>query len=171
MSELISVRQIEATNAAAPNDLQDADPAVVAEGRRVHLNFALSLENGEDLENNLEKAPVSCVIGDGSLLPSFEATLMGLRAGETVDVQLSPEQAFGVYNEDNVQKFPLYRFPPDLVLSKGLMVDFADQRADYSQAGVIKDFDARYATVDFNHPLAGRAVRFRATVHAVLTAD
>lgn len=167
MSDRIEVRQLDTAEPVAVAEVATAEPGRVAQGRRVQLNFALSLENGEDIENNLSRAPVSCVIGDGNLLPTFEAALMGLRAGDSIDVNLPPEQAFGVHNEDNVQKFPLYRFPPDLVLSKGLMVDFADQRADYSQAGVIKDFDKRYVTVDFNHPLAGRGLRFRAVIHAV----
>lgn len=173
MSELIKVKQLdpqaELVARAAPPP--EAEPGVVAPGRRVQLNFALSLENGEDIENNLERAPLSCVIGDGNLLPNFEEVLMGLRAGESVDVLLPPERAFGPVNEDNVQKFPLYSFPPDLVLSKGLVVDFADQRAGYSQAGVVVDFDKRYVTVDFNHPLAGRTLRFRAVIHAVEAAE
>jgi FKBP-type peptidyl-prolyl cis-trans isomerase SlpA len=168
MSERIQVRQLDASAAPATSAFtDDFAPGTVAPGRRVSLNFALSLENGEDVENNLDGAPLNCVIGDGSLLPGFEAALTGLRAGETLDVVLPPEQGFGGVNDDNIQKFPLYRFPPDLVLSKGLMVDFADGRVGYSQAGVVVEFDKHHVTVDFNHPLAGRDLRFRAVIHAV----
>ncbi|MDR2213434.1 MAG: peptidylprolyl isomerase [Pseudomonadales bacterium] len=158
MSERIRVQQL---------DTPAALEGKVAPGRRVSLNFALSLESGEDIENNLAAAPVVCVIGDGSLLPGFEAALAGLCAGDAVDVVLPPEQAFGASNDDNVQKIPRYRFPPDLALSEGLLVDFADRQASYSQAGLIRAIDARYVTVDFNHPLAGRSLRFRARIHAV----
>lgn len=169
MSQRIDLKQLDTAVAQtnASEAIIEAPAGTVAAGRRVSLNFALSLKNGADLENNLGGAPLGCVIGDGNLLPGFEAALTGLRAGDTLDVVLPPEQAFGLVNEDNVQKFPLYRFPPDLVLSQGLMVDFADGRADYSQAGVVLDFDKHYVTVDFNHPLAGRALRFRAVIHAV----
>jgi FKBP-type peptidyl-prolyl cis-trans isomerase SlpA len=169
VSQRIDIKQLDipAQPQSAPEAIVDAAPGTIAAGRRVSLNFAVSLESGADIANNLDAAPLSCVIGDGNLLPSFEAALAGLRAGDTLDVLLPPEQAFGAVNEDNVQKFPLYRFPPDLVLSKGLMVDFADGRADYSQAGVVLDFDKHYVTVDFNHPLAGRTLRFRAVIHAV----
>ncbi|MDR0779200.1 MAG: FKBP-type peptidyl-prolyl cis-trans isomerase [Pseudomonadales bacterium] len=164
MSDRITLRQLDI---AAPQAVAHDSPGVVAVGRRASLNFALSLATGEDVENNLGAAPLSCVIGDGSLLPSVEAVLMGLGAGATVDVMLPPEHAFGHRNDDNVQKIPLYRFPPDLALSQGLMVDFTDQRVGYSQAGVVRDFDKHYVTVDFNHPLAGRSLRFRAVIHAV----
>ena len=106
------------------------------------------------------------MIGDGSLLPGFEEAMRGMRAGESLDVVLAPEQAFGQLNEDNVQRFPLYRFPPDMELAKGLMLSF-DGKGDYSQTGVVQDFDKHYVTIDFNHPLAGRRLRFRVRLHAV----
>jgi len=79
---------------------------------------------------------------------------------------LEPEAAFGTINEDNIQKFPCYQFPPDLQISKGLVVDFAD-RSGYSQAGVVQEFDSRYVTINFNHPLAGRSIRFRVKLYEV----
>lgn len=144
----------------------EPDTSRVGPGRQVSLNFALSLESGEDIENNLQDAPLNCVIGDGSLLPGFEDAMHGMRAGDSLDVVLAPEQAFGQPNEDNVQRFPLYRFPPDMELAKGLMLSF-DGKGDYSQTGVVQDFDKHYVTIDFNHPLAGRRLRFRVRLHAV----
>ena len=40
--------------------------------------------------------------------------------------------------------------------------------ADGPEAGVVRLLDDHAATVDFNHPLAGRAVRFEVEVLAVL---
>ena len=141
-----------------------AAPGAIGPGVRVTLHFSLALANGETIDSNFDKAPVNFTIGDGSLLPGFEATLFGLVAGDRREVTLEPAQAFGAVNEDNVQRFPLYQFPPDLALSPGLMVEFGDA-AGNQQAGVVRSIDKQYVDVDFNHPLAGRAIRF--SVHVI----
>jgi FKBP-type peptidyl-prolyl cis-trans isomerase SlpA len=79
---------------------------------------------------------------------------------------ITPDVAFGAVNEDNIQRFPRYQFPPDLVLATGLVINFADS-ADTSQAGVVKQFDSTWVEVDFNHPLAGRSIRFKFHIHDV----
>ncbi len=150
-------------------------PGAIGPGTRVTLNFSLRLvaadsaAEGDIIDSNFDKTPVTFVVGDGSLLPGFEQALFGLGAGAMRDVTLEPEQAFGPVNEDNVQRFPLYQFPPDLALSPGLMVDFADA-AGNNQAGVVRSIDKQWVEVDFNHPLAGRAIRFTAHVHEVTQA-
>lgn len=157
---LIDLVQLD-TAAEAP---RPAD--VVAPGRPVRLQFELALESGAVVDSCYDREPARCVIGDGSLLPGFEQALYGLRAGESCDTLLPPEQAFGMPNPDNVQRFPRFRFPPDLQLSEGLIVDFADL-GGYSQAGVVLSCDSQWVRVDFNHPLAGKVIRFRASILAV----
>lgn len=145
-------------------------PGAISPGAWVRLNFALTLaegaSSGEVIDDNFDKAPVSFVVGDGSLLPGFEQVLFGLVAGDSRDLLLSPAQAFGVVNEENVQRFPLYQFAPDLALVPGLMIEFADA-AGNRQAGTVRHFDKQWVEVDFNHPLAGRTLRFRVQVHEV----
>jgi FKBP-type peptidyl-prolyl cis-trans isomerase SlpA len=96
--------------------------------------------------------------------------LFGLGAGERRDVVLPPAKAFGDVNEDNVQRFPVYQFPPDVALAPGLMLEFGDA-AGNNQAGVVRGLDKQWVDVDFNHPLAGRAIRFTVHVHAVAQVD
>lgn len=142
----------------------------IAPGRQVTLHFELRLESGELIDSNFARAPVTFTPGDGNLLPGFETVLFGLQAGDRREFVLAAEQAFGAVNEDNIQRFPRYRFPPDLDLAKGLMVDFNDA-AGNNQAGMILHCDAKLVEVDFNHPLAGRAIRFAVHVHAVATPE
>lgn len=145
----------------------EALPAgVVGPGRRVCLQFALALVDGTVIDSNFAAAPVSFTLGDGNLLPGFEQVLLGMRSGDQGNFLLPPEQAFGLVNEDNVQRFPAYQFAPDLPLTKGLVVDFADA-AGTRQAGVIRDIAGNMVEVDFNHPLAGRSIRFSVHIHDV----
>jgi FKBP-type peptidyl-prolyl cis-trans isomerase SlpA len=138
----------------------------VSPGKQVSLYFSLELDSGELLDSCFGRVPATCSIGDGSLLPDFEKTLYGMHAGETRETLLPPERAFGLPNEANVQRFPRFRFPPDLQLAEGLVVDFADSSGN-SQAGVVRSFDSQWVRIDFNHPLAGKTIRFRAEIVAV----
>jgi FKBP-type peptidyl-prolyl cis-trans isomerase SlpA len=69
-------------------------------------------------------------------------------------------------NEDNVQRFPQYQFAPDLALGAGVMIEFADATGN-KQAGVVRSIDKQWVEVDFNHPLAGRSIRFIVHVYDV----
>lgn len=145
----------------------------IGPGARVTLHFSLALADAsagsEPIDSNFGGDPVTFTVGDGSLLPGFEQALFGLVAGDRREFELPPEQAFGPVNEDNVQRFPVYQFPPDVALSPGLMLEFGDA-AGNNQAGVVRSIDKQWVDVDFNHPLAGRTLRFDVHIHAVTEA-
>jgi len=160
----IALRDVEL--APIPAAGEEHPKGIIGPGKRVTLHFALYLENGELVDSNFDKPPVNFMMGDGSLLPGFEQCLLGLGTDVLQEFMLAPEQAFGTVNEDNVQHFPRYRFPPDLALEQGLVIDFTDAGGN-TQAGVVRSHDKNMVEVDFNHPLAGRAIRFRVHVHQV----
>jgi FKBP-type peptidyl-prolyl cis-trans isomerase SlpA len=149
---------------AAQDDGYDADQ--VSHGKEVTLHFQLSLTDGSVVDSNFETAPATFTVGDGNLPPGFEQVIYGLRAGEESLVIIAIDDAFGPHNPDNVQVFPRYRFPADLAMEEGLVINFADQVGN-DQPGVITAFDAGRVTVDFNHPLAGREIVFHVKVITV----
>ncbi|MGM3389128.1 FKBP-type peptidyl-prolyl cis-trans isomerase [Stutzerimonas stutzeri] len=125
---------------------------------QVTLHFALSLENGEQVDSTFDKQPATFKVGDGNLLPGFEQQLFGLKAGDKRTFQINPKQGFGQHNEQNVQIMPRNQFE-GMELSEGLLVIFNDA-AKTELPGIVKRFDDRQVTVDFNHPLAGKTLTF-----------
>ena len=160
----IAVRDLDRATAA------QFAPGVIGPGAQVTLHFALAIaggaRDGEVIDSNFDRAPVTFTVGDGSLLPGFEQALFGLAAGERREIVLEADAAFGPVNDDNLQRFAPYQFPPDLPLATGLMVEFGDA-AGNTQAGVVRNVGKQWVEVDFNHPLAGRAIRFSVHVHDV----
>ncbi|MEP4145667.1 MAG: peptidylprolyl isomerase [Halioglobus sp.] len=142
----------------------------VSEGTRVFLNFSVSLEDGSEVDSNFGGDPVDFVIGDGSLLPGFERRIFGMSAGERQMFEVPPEDAFGQPNENNVQRLPLGQFDDDIDLEIGLVFSFADA-AGGELPGMIIAFDEEEVTIDFNHPLSGRAILFDVQVHRVEPAE
>lgn len=151
----------------SPNPAQGIVP-----GSRVTLHFALALADGTPIDSNFDKAPASFVMGDGSLLPGFEQALLGAVSGQRIEVLLPPEQGFGVGTPDNVQVLPRRRFAALLANStdpvvEGTVLSFTDS-GGFEIPGVVKSIDEDTLVVDFNHPLAGREIRFNAHILAVL---
>lgn len=137
--------------------------------KRVTLHFTVSLMDGSVVDSTKERDPATFTMGDGSLLPGFEEALQGLSIGDKRSVFLQPEQAFGPYNEKNLQHMPRERFE-GMELAPGLMLSFADPGGG-ELPGVVKSFTDTTVTMDFNHPLAGRDITFDVEIINVVEAS
>ena len=142
----------------------------ISEGTRVFLNFALSLEDGSEIDSNFSDDPVNFVVGDGSLLPGFERLLFGMSPGDRQIFTVDPENAFGMPNNDNVQEIPRAHFEEEGELEIGMLFYFADA-AGGEVPGMVVEYDDDSVTVDFNHPLAGRKILFDVLIHRVEAAE
>ncbi|MDD1017005.1 FKBP-type peptidyl-prolyl cis-trans isomerase [Pseudomonas rubra] len=137
----------------------------IGQNTEVTLHFALHLENGDTVDSTFDKTPAVFKVGDGNLLPGFEAAIFGFKAGDKRTVTVVPENAFGQPNPQNVQIIPRSQFN-DMELSEGLLVIFNDA-ANAELPGVVKAFDDAQVTIDFNHPLAGKTLNFEVEILAV----
>ncbi|MFN3237000.1 MAG: peptidylprolyl isomerase [Pseudomonadales bacterium] len=137
----------------------------IGPGTKVELTFSLSLESGEQIDSTGDKT-AEFTVGDGKLLPGFENALFGLRAGDERSLRIEPESAFGLPNEENVQRIKRDSFQTNMALTEGLMMSFADAQ-NSELAGVIVAIDDKYVEVDFNHPLAGKLIVFDVAIKNV----
>ena len=137
----------------------------IGQNTEVTLHFALRLENGDTVDSTFDKSPATFQVGDGSLLPGFEAALFGFKAGDVRTLEILPENAFGQPNPQNVQVMPRSNFE-GMELSEGLLIIFNDA-ANTELPGVVKAFDDDQVTIDFNHPLAGKTLTFEVEILGV----
>ncbi len=70
-----------------------------------------------------------------------------------------PGQAFGERDESAIQSIPKSRFPGDMDLEPGQIIGFSGENGG-EIAGAVLAVEDQDVTVDFNHPLAGREIRF-----------
>lgn len=134
----------------------------IGQNTQVTLHFALHLEDGNTVDSTFDKAPATFKVGDGSLLPGFENALFGLKAGDKRELSVPPENAFGQPNPQNLQVMPRNQFQ-NMELAEGLLVIFNDA-ANTELPGIVKAFDEQQVTVDFNHPLSGKTLRFEVQI-------
>jgi len=144
------------------NDLIGSDLPRIAAGMEVTLHFAILLASGEEVDSTRRGKPATFAMGDGSLLPGFEAALLGMRQGDDEQLQIPAAQAFGERIDGNIQRLPRTRFPDDEDLEVGLIVSFA--APDGELPGVVTRLWDESVEVDFNHPLAGRDLVFDVSI-------
>jgi len=142
----------------------------ITENTKVSLNFSITLDTGEVVDSNFDREPASFVMGDGSLLPGFEACLVGMKGGEEGVFTINPEQDFGEPQEANYHAIPRHTFSNDSELEVGMVFSFADA-AGGELPGVVDSFDEDTVRVNFNHPLAGRTLRFEVKIDRVEPAE
>ena len=100
--------------------------------------------------------------GYGELFAALERVLEGKAAGESVRIQLEPEDAFGEYDADLLRVEPAERYGEGLVV--GMEVE------EHSRFYRVTDVADGKAVLDGNHPLAGIALRFFCEILSVRTA-
>jgi FKBP-type peptidyl-prolyl cis-trans isomerase SlpA len=138
----------------------------VRSGARVRLHFSVLLTDGTEIDTTRHGRPAECVIGDGSLLPGFEAAIDGMAAGDAGQLPIAAREAFGEHRTDNVRRLPREQFVGlDSPLEPGLIVSFAGPGGELP--GVVRTVYPQRVEVDFNHPLAGRDIVFDVAILAV----
>jgi len=101
--------------------------------------------------------------GYGELLEALERALEGKGAGESLRVQLEPDQAFGEYDADLVRVEAAERYGAGLTVGMEVEED--------SRLYTVTDIAAGKVVLDGNHPLAGMALRFFCHVVSVRSAS
>ncbi|EAR57113.1 putative peptidyl-prolyl cis-trans isomerase, FKBP-type [Photobacterium sp. SKA34] len=141
--------------------------SVIKDNSEVLMHFSIKLDDGSVAESTYAAGkPAMFRMGDGSLTDNFEKCLLGLTIGEKGTFELSPEDAFGLPNPDNIHHLDLAKFGADAPAEVGNIIAFAGPDG-HDIPGLITAVVGDSVTVDFNHPLAGQAVTFEVEVVSI----
>ena len=91
----------------------------VAPGLVVTLEYTVRLASGALLDSTGGCGPISILHGSGQLFSPLEERIAGMRAGETRELRIPAEDAYGPWHESLVREIPRDRLPPDLELTVG----------------------------------------------------
>jgi FKBP-type peptidyl-prolyl cis-trans isomerase SlyD len=133
------------------------------------LSWTLTDTLGEELDVLTEA--VEFLIGGDDLFEVIETALQGCSAGNTVNLQIEPEQGFGEYNEQLVFLEARALFPAEL--EEGMTFDGSALPAGCSTEApqdalyTVTEIYPEHVVLDGNHPLAGIALRLTLLVRAV----
>lgn len=150
----------------------------ISDHKYVTVTYDLKVGEGEELElmeRATDEQPLEFIFGTNSMLEEFEKQLDGLSEGDTFSFQITPDQAYGDYDEERVLELPKSIFEVDgkvdeEVLFEGNTVPMMDSSGNRLTGSVVSVGD-EMVTMDFNHPLAGEIMHFEGTVKGVRDAS
>lgn len=122
--------------------------------------------DGELLETVSTDDAIEYLHGWDNIVPGLERALAGKQAGDSFDVTVEPEDAYGDYDEDLIEEIPAEDFEfdeADVELAPGLEVEMMDEDGDILE-GTVVGVEGDYVLVDLNPPLAGKTIRYAGKV-------
>ncbi|MEI6858883.1 MAG: peptidylprolyl isomerase [Shewanella sp.] len=124
----------------------------------VQFKYILRDEKGEVLETNKDLDPIAYLHGHNNMMPGVEDSIEGKEVGASFSVKLAAETTYGVRNEDAVQRVSVKHLQGAKKWKAGMRA-LIDTDQGQRQVTIIK-MGKFMATVDVNHPLAGRELTF-----------
>jgi FKBP-type peptidyl-prolyl cis-trans isomerase SlyD len=141
--------------------------AIAENGNVVLIHFKLTdAKNGEVLEDSTDRDPMPYLHGANNIMPGLEKALSGKAAGDSFDVTLDPEQAYGEHSGEEPTPYPRSMFPPDAQIFEGMSFLVTDQEGNEGPVFVTK-VEGDVISLDQNHPLAGRSLNFSGKIDSI----
>ena len=147
------------------------------DGAIIHVDYDLfSGETGDLIETTREEiakehemhqegrnySPMVCVVGTGSLIPGFETAIQEAKVGKEVEVEIEPENAYGEKDATLVETISIDKLrravqdPNSLYLGAPVNINGRQGYLSYLAAG--------RARIDYNHPMAGKTLKYVFTI-------
>jgi len=134
----------------------------VAKDTVIRFHYSLRDASGAPIESSEGRDPLAALIGHGGIVPGLEEAMMGRAAGESFDVTLEPEQAYGPRQEGLVQRVPKKYFRNGARLQPGDTTSV--QTKNGPRVVTVLKVGMSVVDVDLNHPMAGRTLQFHIDV-------
>ncbi len=130
----------------------------VSTGKQVSIEYTLTLEDETVVDSNVGAEPLTFIQGSHNIIPGLESALDGMKVGESKQVTVAPEDAYGFVNEDSVSEIEKTYIPEDsLKVGAVLQGQSPDGRVIIARVVEIME---ETVMLDYNHPLAGKTLNF-----------
>jgi len=131
---------------------------MVENGKKVTIEYTLTLEDGTVAGTNVGEDPLVYEHGVGQILPALERELEGLEVEAQKQVHLSPEEGYGPVDPEAFRTVEPGMIPEE-ARQVGAFLTAHDDAGNQQDVRVHEIQDDRIV-LDFNHPLAGEALSF-----------
>ena len=121
----------------------------------VSIHYVLRDTEGEIIDQSQEGQPLAYLHGHGNIVPGLEKAIEGHGEGDEVKATVEPEEGYGPYREELVQKVNREAFQGVDELAPGMSF-----RAESDAGPMI----VTIKSVDGNHVLAGQTLNFTVNI-------
>ncbi len=136
----------------------------IQKDQMVTMNYELKI-NDEVLDTNLDADPIQFKFGNDELIPGLEKQISDMSEGETKELKVLADDAYGQYNNELAETLPISEFE-GIDLQIGMVLE-ADGENGEKYRATVTEVTKEEVTVDYNHPLAGADLDFTVTIKAI----
>ena len=142
----------------------------IAQHKVVTIHYRVSDSDSDELIDSSENSePMTYLHGARNIIPGLEQALEGKSQGDELEVTIPPAEAYGERSEDRVQQVPREAFQDMDKVEPGMAVTAQTGQGQIDL--LVTAVDDEMVTVDANHPLAGKSLKFSVTVEEVRDAS
>ena len=131
------------------------------EGKKVKVHYVGTLDDGTKFDSSRDRnEPLGFTCMAGQRIAGFDKAVRDMEVGQTANVHLEPEEAYGERREDLIQEFPMSQVPEQMRgIKVGEKVMLQSPQGLPVPATVCK-VTPEAISLDLNHEMAGKALNF-----------
>ena len=129
-------------------------------GKRCITHYRGTLNDGTVFDSSYERGePLDFICGVGMMIPGYDQAVANMEVGQSIDIHLTPDQAYGYPNPNAIFTVEIRQLPGSEALSVG--EDVVLRTADGQPMPVkVTARDDSTITFDANHEMAGKDLNF-----------
>lgn len=131
----------------------------------VSMDYELTVDNAV-IDFSEEGDPIVFLQGAGNIVPGLEKAIQGMKVGESKEVEVKAAEAYGEFDAENFIEVPKSEFPEEIPLVVGTEIGVNDENGEELTA-YIEEVELDKITLNFNHPLAGKDLKFKVKITAI----
>ena len=137
----------------------------ISKDKVVQFHYRISDLEGKELESSFDDNAALYLHGHDNMMPGVEQALEGKQKGDNFTVELAPDSTFGDVQVDATQRISVKHLMGVKKWKPG-MTAVVNTEQGQRQVTIVK-VGKFMATVDLNHPLAGKTLNFELQVEDV----
>jgi len=127
-------------------------------GDIVRVRYRGTLEDGTEFDSSEGRDPLEFKLGEGMVISGFDNAVMGMKVGESKDILIPVEEAYGPHRTDLVLDVERSNLPAGLDPEIGDELELEQNGNEFTVRVTLTTADT--ITLDANHALAGKALNF-----------
>jgi len=128
-------------------------------GDSVKIHYTGTLEDGTTFDSSAGRDPLEFTLGSGQVIVGFDEAVTGMKTGDTKNVTIAADKAYGQRNEEMVITAPRDQVPKDINPEVGQQLQMAGPD-NQPIVVLITEVTDEHILLDANPPLAGKDLVF-----------
>lgn len=129
--------------------------------KTVRVHYTGTFNDGTKFDSSYDRGEtLEFVCGAGMMIKGFDEAVKEMEVGQTVDIHLMPEEAYGMPDPENILKIEIAQLPGSEELEVGQRVYLTNAIGQPFPVLVVEKDDTNI-TLDANHEMAGKELNFK----------